>query len=86
MLPRAAEVLRERVRGGNAGLHDPRSITEGRNVLFASFGGRIPVRRAALKPGERPYLIAWLALKREVLLEAEAGAAMCLQSGSGGRI
>jgi len=85
MLPRAAEALRERVSGGNAGLRDPRSITEGRNILFASFGGRIPVRRAKVGPGEKPYLIARIALKREVLLEAAAGgAAFCLQSGSGG--
>jgi hypothetical protein len=50
MLPRAAERLRERVAGGNLGLRDPQKITEARNLLFASFGGRIPKgeRRACL--------------------------------------
>jgi hypothetical protein len=87
MLPRAAEVLRARVGAGNLGLRDPRSITEGRNILFASFGGRVPVRPAAPKAGEKPYLIARLALNHEVLLEAAAaGAAACLQNGSGGRL
>jgi len=35
MLPRAAQVLRERIGGGNLGLRDPRSIVQGRNTLRA---------------------------------------------------
>lgn len=45
MLPRAAQVLRDRIRGGNLGLRDPRSIVQGRNTLFAMFGGKVPLRR-----------------------------------------
>jgi hypothetical protein len=52
MLPRAAEVLRKRVGGGDLGLRDPRSTAQGRSVLFASFGGRIPVRPGTPKAGE----------------------------------
>jgi hypothetical protein len=86
MLPRAAEVLRERIQAGNAGLRNPRSIVQGRNVLFEAFGGKVPLRRAETKPGERPYLVARLGLNRTVLLEAAASAAGCVFSGSGGRI
>jgi len=82
MLPRAAQIPRERLGGGNLGPRDSRSITPGRNVLFPAFG-RVPMRPAVTKPGERPYLIARIALNREVLLDA-AGAAFCLESGSGG--
>ncbi len=73
-----AEQLRERIRGGNMGLRDPRSIVPARNTLFAMFGGKVPVRLAVVKPGERPYLIARVALNREVLLQAAASAAGCL--------
>jgi len=86
MLPRAADVLRDRIRGGNLGLRDPRSIIPARNTLFSMFGGKVPVRPAVVKPGERPYLIARVALNREVLLQAAASAAGCLEIGSGGRI
>jgi hypothetical protein len=78
MLPRVAEVLRDRIRGGNVGLRDPRSIIPARNTLFQMFGGKVPVRPAVAKPGERPYLIARVALNRDVLLQAAASAAGCL--------
>ena len=48
MLPRAADVLRERIRGGNLGLRDPRSIIPARNALFAMFGGKVPLRPAVV--------------------------------------
>lgn len=83
MLPRAAHVLRERIRGGNLGLRDPRSIVQGRNTLFAMFGGKVPLRPAQLKRGEKPYLIARVDLNGAVLLEA---AGNCVKFGSGGRI
>jgi site-specific DNA recombinase len=83
MLPRAAQVLRDRIRGGNLGLRDPRSIVQGRNTLFAMFGGKVPLRPAQVKPGEKPYLIARVGLNRSVLLEAAGG---CVEFGSGGRI
>jgi site-specific DNA recombinase len=83
MLPRAAQVLRERIRGGNLGLRDPRSIVQVRNTLFAMFGGKVPLRPARVKPGEKPYLIARIGLNRAVLLEA---AGSCVKFGSGGRI
>jgi len=86
MLPRAAELLRERIRGGNLGLRDPRSIAQGRNTLFAMFGGKVPLRAAVTKPGEEPYLIARVGIDRKVLLQAAAQAANCLEVGSGGRI
>jgi site-specific DNA recombinase len=86
MLPRAADVLRERIRGGNLGLRDPRSIIPARNTLFAMFGGKVPLRPAVVKPGTKPYLVARIALNRDVLLEAAASAAGCLEIGSGGRI
>lgn len=83
MLPRAAELLRERIGAGNLGLRDPRSIVQGRNVLFNAFGGKVPLRCAPVQPGEKPYLIARVGLNRTVLLEAAGG---CFQNGSGGRI
>ncbi len=86
MLPRAARVLRERIKGGNLGLRDPRSIVQGRNVLFGMFGGKIGMRPGTPKPGERPYLVARIALNRNVLLQAAASAAGCVEFGSGGRI
>jgi hypothetical protein len=85
MLPHAAKVLRERIGRGNGGLRDPRSIVQGRNALFGMFGGKVPLRAATLKAGERPYLIARVGLNRAVLLEA-AAAGSCVKSGSGGRI
>jgi hypothetical protein len=39
---------------------------------------------AIVKPGTKPYLIAGVALNRNVLLVAAANAAGCLESGSGG--
>jgi site-specific DNA recombinase len=86
MLPRAAEMLRERIGAGNLGLRDPRSIMQGRNVLFGLFGGKVPLRPAPLEVGERPYLLARVAVNRSVLLQAAANAAGCLEIGSGGRI
>ncbi len=85
MLPRAARILRERIGAGNLGFRDPRSIVPGRNVLFGMFG-KVPLRPAKLKPGERPYLVGRVALNREVLLQAAESAAGCVKSGSGGRI
>ncbi len=41
MLPRAADVLRERVGDGNLGLRDLHSIVQGRNVLFGTFSGPV---------------------------------------------
>jgi hypothetical protein len=82
MLSRAAQLLRERIRGGNLGLRDPRSIVQGRNTLFAMFGGKVPLRPAPVKPGEKPYLSARVGLNRSVLLEAAGG---CVEFGSGGR-
>jgi site-specific DNA recombinase len=83
MLPRAAAVLRERISGGNLGLRDPRSIVQGRNTLFAMFGGKVPLRPAQVKRGEKPYLIARVGLNRSVLLQA---AGFCVESGSGGML
>jgi hypothetical protein len=40
MLPRAADVLRERIGKGNLGLRDPRSIVQGRAALFTSLVAR----------------------------------------------
>ena len=53
-------------------------------MLFEAFGERLSLRPAKTKPGERPYLIARIALNRGVLLEAAA--AGCVKSGSGGAI
>jgi hypothetical protein len=83
MLPRAAEELRKRIRGGNLGLKDPRSIIDGRNVLFGMFGGNVPLRPAPVRDGERPYLIGRVAINRDALLQAAADAAGCVKSGSG---
>lgn len=83
MLPRAAKLLRQRIRGGNVGLRDPRSIVQGRNALFGMFGGKVPLRAAQVRNGEKPYLIARVGLNREVLLQAAGG---CVEFGSGGRI
>jgi hypothetical protein len=84
MLPRAADVLSERIAAGNLGLRDPRSIVQGRNVLFGMFGGKVPLRPGQTKPGERPVLVARVGLNRGVLLEAAASAAGYVKSGSGG--
>jgi len=83
MLPQAARVLRERIGRGNLGLRDPRSIVQGRNTLFGMFGGKVPLRAARLKPGEKPYLIARVGINRELLLEA-ASAGSCVKFGSKG--
>jgi site-specific DNA recombinase len=85
MLPRAADILRNRIRGGNLGLRDPRSIIPARNVLFEMFGGRVSLRPAVVKPGTKPYLVARIALNRNVLLQAAASAAGCW-IGSGGTL
>jgi len=45
------------------------------------FGGKVPLRSAQVKHGEKPYLIARVGLKRAVLLEA---AGSCVKFGSGG--
>jgi hypothetical protein len=58
-------------------LRDPRSIIPARNALFAMFGGKVPLRPAVAKPGTKPYLVARVALNRNVLLEAAASAAGC---------
>jgi len=76
---------RERIGRGNLGLRDPRSIVQGRNTLFGMFGGKVPLRAAVVKPGEKPYLIARVGINRQVLLEA-ASAGSCVKFGSGGRI
>jgi len=86
MLPRAADLLRERVGAGNLGLRDPRSIVPARNVLFMLFGGKVPVRPGTPKLGERPFLVARVGLNRGVLLQAAASAANCRELGSGGPI
>jgi len=77
-------VLRERIGRGNLGLRDPRSIVQARNALFGLFGGKVPLRAALVKPGEKPYLIARVGINRLILLEAAAGG--WVESGSGGRI
>ena len=84
MLPRAAEVMRQRVAGGSLGLRDPRSIVQGRNVLFGAFGGKVPVRPSEPKRGEKPFLVARMGLNRKALFNAAVGAAGCLEFGSGG--
>jgi hypothetical protein len=73
MLPRAAGALRQRIRTDRKGLRDPRSIIQGRNTLFAMFGGKVALRPAFTKVGVKPYLIARVGVKREVLLQAAAG-------------
>jgi len=42
-------------------------------------GGKVPLRQAVTRPGEKPYLIARVALNRAVLLQAAAQAANCLE-------
>jgi hypothetical protein len=54
MLPRTAEAMRARLKTQNLGLKDPRSTIQGRNTLSGLFHGRVPMRPAALKPGEGP--------------------------------
>jgi hypothetical protein len=73
--------MRERIGAGNVGLRDPRSIVQGRNALFGMFGGKVPLRAAQVKAGEKPYLIARVGLNRAVLLKA---AGSCVKFGSGG--
>ena len=51
---------------------------QGRDTLFAMFGGKVPLRAALVPPGEKPYLIARVGTNRQVLLEA-ASAASCGQ-------
>ncbi len=46
MLPRSADLLRQRITGGNLGFRDPRSILQARNALFDMFGGCVALRRA----------------------------------------
>jgi hypothetical protein len=82
MLPRAAEVLRQRIRAGNLGLRDPRSIPQGRNALYAMFGGKVQLRPAHVENGEKPYLIARVGLDPTVLLEA-AGVVSNVVAGAG---
>ena len=67
----------------NLGLRDPRLIVQGRNTLFAMLGGKVPLRPAQVKNGQKPYPIAKVGINRQVLLEAAGG---CLELGSGGRI
>ena len=86
MLPRAASSLRERLGAGNLGLRKPRSIMQARALLFEMFGGKVPLRRGDANAGERPHLVARVAVNRNVLLEAAASAAGCVKCGSGGRI
>jgi hypothetical protein len=50
MLPRATDVLRERIGAGNVGLRDPSSIVQGRNLLFSMLGGKVPLRPGTPKP------------------------------------
>jgi len=57
---------------------------EKKDVLFEMFGGKVALRPAKTKRGERPYLVARLGLDHTILLEAAAGAAGCVKSGSGG--
>jgi hypothetical protein len=61
---------RQRIRTDHKGLRDPRSIIQGRNTLFAMFGGRVALRPAFTKVGVKPYLIARVGVKREVLLQS----------------
>lgn len=86
MLPRTAELLRQRIDAGNLGLRDPRSIVPARNVLFGLLGGKVPLRPGIPQRGERPFLVARLGLDRGVLLQAAASAANCRKLGSRGPI
>ena len=49
---------------------DPRTIVQGRNALFRMFGGKVPLRPARVRAGEKPYLIARVGMDRAVLIEA----------------
>ncbi len=83
LLPRVAEQLRQRLGEGNLGLRSQAAILQGRTILFNLFGGKVPMRQAAIKPGEQPYLIARIGLNHSVLLQAAVGGAGCLaHSGS----
>jgi len=83
MLPGAAETLRQRISGGNLGLRDPPSIVQGRNTLFAMFGGKVQLRPAHVENGEKPYLIARVGLNRLLLLEAAGEVVSNLVAGAG---
>ena len=84
--PDAFSTLIKCINAGNGGLRDPRSIIQGRNVLFGVFNGKVPLRPGKTKPGERPFLVARVGLNRSIVLEAAARAGGCLESGSGGVI
>jgi len=84
MLPRAAELLRQRVNAGNLELRNPHLIVP--NVVFGLLGGKVPLRPGTAQPGERPFLVARVGLDRGLLLQAAASAANCRERGSGGRI
>jgi hypothetical protein len=45
--------------------------------LFAIFGGEVPPRQAVKNPEAMPYLVARVALNRNVLVEATVSAAGC---------
>lgn len=48
------------------------------------FGGKVPLRPGNTNAGERPYPVARVGVNRNVLLEAAASAAGCMECGSGG--
>jgi hypothetical protein len=83
MLPRAAQLMKQRIAAGNAGLRDPRSIVQGRNVLFGAFCRKVPLQPGVPKVGEKPFLVARLVLNRSILLEVAAGTANCVKFRSG---
>jgi len=56
MLTNDADVLHERIRGGNLGCRIRDQSFRGRNTLLALFRGK-PLRSAQVDPGEKPYLI-----------------------------
>lgn len=86
MLPRSAELLRQRITGGNLGLRGPNSILQARKALFDMFGGRVTLRRAQTEGTDDPFLIARMGINRAVLLATAGSASGCVISGSGGRI
>ena len=57
-------------------------------LMFITFplmlNGKVPLLAAALKPGEKPYLIARVGINQGVLLQAAASAVGCVEIGSGG--
>jgi hypothetical protein len=61
------------------------SALQSQNAFLGMFGGKVQLRPAETKPGERPYLVARLGLNRAVLLEAAAGAAGCMKVVAGAR-